>query len=247
MGRLDGKVAVITGGAGGMGQKHAEYFIREGAKVVIADLESSEGKSFAETLGDQTVFIPLDVTKEEDWKNLVNETEDKFGPISVLVNNAGIVETKSIEELTLEEYRRTIHINQDGVFLGMKYVLPSMKKAKVGSIVNISSIAGLAGGPNNLAYITSKFAVRGMTKAAAAEFAEFNIRVNSVHPGTIRTPMTEHESVRDLVKEMEKDIPMKRIAEPEEITNLVLFLASDESSYSTGTEFVADGGLIQVM
>ena len=153
----------------------------------------------------------------------------------------------SIENTSLEEYRKTIYINQDGVFLGMKHVLPSMKKAKGGSIINISSIAGIVGGANNMAYTASKFAVRGMTKAAAAEFAEFGIRVNSVHPGVIRTPMTEQEGVKELIQEMEKDIPMKRIAEPEEITNLVLFLASDESSYSTGTEFVADGGLIQVM
>jgi len=247
MGRLDGKVAVITGGAGGMGKKHAEFFVREGAKVVIADLESSDGKEYAEELGDQTVFIALDVTKEEDWKNLIRETEDKFGPISILVNNAGIVSQGSIEGTSLEEYRKTIHVNQDGVFLGMKYVLPSMKNVKNASIINISSIAGMVGGENNLAYTASKFAVRGMTKAAAAEFAQYGIRVNSVHPGVIRTPMTEQEGVKELVQEMEKDIPMKRIAEPEEITNLVLFLASDESSYSTGTEFVADGGLIQVM
>ena len=244
MGRLDGKVAVITGG---MGKKHAEFFIREGAKVVIADLESSDGKTYADELGDQALFVSLDVTKEEDWKNVMSQTEEKFGPVSILVNNAGIVIQNSIENTSLEEYRKTIYINQDGVFLGMKHVLPSMKKAKGGSIINISSIAGIVGGANNMAYTASKFAVRGMTKAAAAEFAEFGIRVNSVHPGVIRTPMTEQEGVKELIQEMEKDIPMKRIAEPEEITNLVLFLASDESSYSTGTEFVADGGLIQVM
>lgn len=247
MGRLDGKVAVITGGAGGMGKKHAEFFIREGAKVVIADLESSDGKTYADELGDQALFVSLDVTKEEDWKNVMSQTEEKFGPVSILVNNAGIVIQNSIENTSLEEYRKTIYINQDGVFLGMKHVLPSMKKAKGGSIINISSIAGIVGGANNMAYTASKFAVRGMTKAAAAEFAEFGIRVNSVHPGVIRTPMTEQEGVKELIQEMEKDIPMKRIAEPEEITNLVLFLASDESSYSTGTEFIADGGLIQVM
>lgn len=247
MGRLDGKVAVITGGAGGMGKMHAEFFIREGAKVVIADLESSDGKTYADELGDQALFVSLDVTKEEDWKNVMSQTEEKFGPVSILVNNAGIVIQNSIENTSLEEYRKTIYINQDGVFLGMKHVLPSMKKAKGGSIINISSIAGIVGGANNMAYTASKFAVRGMTKAAAAEFAEFGIRVNSVHPGVIRTPMTEQEGVKELIQEMEKDIPMKRIAEPEEITNLVLFLASDESSYSTGTEFIADGGLIQVM
>lgn len=247
MGRLDGKVAIITGGAGGMGRMHGNYFIREGAKVVIADLKSSDGQKVADDLGENALFVAFDVTSETSWESLVRQAEERFGPVSVLVNNAGIVKQNAIENTSLEEYRQTIHINQDGVFLGMKYVLPSMKKAENGSIINISSIAGIVGGANNLAYTASKFAVRGMTKAAAAEFAEFGIRVNSVHPGVIRTPMTEQEGIKELIMEMEKDIPMKRIAEPEEITNLVLYLASDESSYSTGTEFVADGGLIQVM
>lgn len=247
MGRLDGKVAIITGGAGGMGKMHGKFFVKEGAKVVIADLESSDGKKVADDLGENALFVSFDVTDESSWESLVKETEEKFGPVSILVNNAGIVSQGSIADTSLEKYRQTIHINQDGVFLGMKHVLPSMKKVDNGSIINISSIAGMVGGENNLAYTASKFAVRGMTKAAAAEFAQFGIRVNSVHPGVIRTPMTEQEGVKELVQEMEKDIPMKRIAEPEEITNLVLFLASDESSYSTGSEFVADGGLIQVM
>jgi len=247
MGRLDGKVAIITGGAGGMGKMHGKFFVKEGAKVVVADLESSDGKNVADELGENAMFVAFDVTDEASWESLVKETEDRFGPVSILVNNAGIVSQGSIADTSLEKYRQTIHINQDGVFLGMKHVLPSMKKVDNGSIINISSIAGMVGGENNLAYTASKFAVRGMTKAAAAEFAQFGIRVNSVHPGVIRTPMTEQEGVKELVQEMEKDIPMKRIAEPEEITNLVLFLASDESSYSTGSEFVADGGLIQVM
>lgn len=247
MGRLDGKVAIITGGAGGMGKMHGKFFIREGAKVVIADLESSDGEKVADDLGDNAIFVAFDVTSEDSWKDLVKKSEEKFGPVSILVNNAGIVKQNSIEGTSLEEYRQTIHINQDGVFLGMKYVLPSMKKAENGSIINISSIAGIVGGANNLAYTASKFAVRGMTKAAAAEFAEFGIRVNSIHPGIIRTPMTEQEGIKELVQEMAKSIPMQRIAEPEEISNLVLYLASDESSYSTGTEFVADGGQIQVL
>lgn len=247
MGRLDGKVAIITGGAGGMGKMHGKYFVKEGAKVIIADLESSDGEKVAEELGSDALFVAFDVTSEDSWKKLVKQSEEAFGPVSVLVNNAGIVKQNSIEATSLEEYRQTIHINQDGVFLGMKYVLPSMKKAENGSIINISSIAGIVGGANNLAYTASKFAVRGMTKAAAAEFAEFGIRVNSIHPGIIRTPMTEQEGIKELVEEMAKSIPMQRIAEPEEISNLVLYLASDESSYSTGTEFVADGGQIQVL
>lgn len=247
MGRLEGKVAVITGGVGGMGRKHAEVFIREGAKVVIADIDQTSGEEAVKELGDQAYFIKLDVTDEENWKSMVLEAEETFGPINILVNNAGIVASKSFQDSTFEEYRKTIAINQDGVFLGIKYIYPSMEKTKNGSIVNISSIAGIVGGPNNSAYITSKFGVRGLTKAAAVEYAPTGIRVNSVHPGTIRTPMTEQDGVREMVAEMEKDIPMKRIAEPEEISNLVLYLASDESSYSTGAEFIADGGLIQDM
>lgn len=245
MGRLDGKVAVITGGAGGMGKIHAKLFIAEGAKVVIADLSSSDGEKTAEELGEQAIFIELDVTDEENWTSLVEKTEERFGPINILVNNAGIVVSKSIQDTSLEDFRTTSRINQDGVFLGIKNIFGSMKKAGGGSIVNISSISGIVGNMNNSAYVASKFAVRGLTKAAAAEYAPHDIRVNSVHPGTIRTPMTEQPDVQEMIKKIEKQIPMQRIAEPEEISNLVLYLASDESTYSTGTEFVADGGLIQ--
>lgn len=245
MGRLDGKVAVITGGAGGMGKIHAKLFIAEGAKVVIADLSSSDGERTAEELGEQAIFIELDVTDEENWTSLVEKTEERFGPINILVNNAGIVVSKSIQDTSLEDFRTTSRINQDGVFLGIKNIFGSMKKAGGGSIVNISSISGIVGNMNNSAYVASKFAVRGLTKAAAAEYAPHDIRVNSVHPGTIRTPMTEQPDVQEMIKKIEKQIPMQRIAEPEEISNLVLYLASDESTYSTGTEFVADGGLIQ--
>ncbi len=245
MGRLDGKVAVITGGAGGMGKIHAKLFVAEGAKVVIADLSSSDGEKTAEELGEQAIFIELDVTDEENWTSLVEKTEERFGPINILVNNAGIVVSKSIQDTSLEDFRTTSRINQDGVFLGIKNIFGSMKKAGGGSIVNISSISGIVGNMNNSAYVASKFAVRGLTKAAAAEYAPHDIRVNSVHPGTIRTPMTEQPDVQEMIKKIEKQIPMQRIAEPEEISNLVLYLASDESTYSTGTEFVADGGLIQ--
>ncbi|HIV81965.1 MAG TPA: glucose 1-dehydrogenase [Candidatus Salinicoccus merdavium] len=245
MGRLDGKVAVITGGAGGMGKIHAKLFVAEGAKVVIADLSSSDGEKTAEELGEQAIFIELDVTDEENWTSLVEKTEERFGPINILVNNAGIVVSKSIQDTSLEDFRTTSRINQDGVFLGIKNIFGSMKKTGGGSIVNISSISGIVGNMNNSAYVASKFAVRGLTKAAAAEYAPHDIRVNSVHPGTIRTPMTEQPDVQEMIKKIEKQIPMQRIAEPEEISNLVLYLASDESTYSTGTEFVADGGLIQ--
>lgn len=246
MTKLENKVAVITGGAGGMGRTHSKRFIEEGAKVVVADLDSSDGKEFSEELGESALFIELDVTDEDSWKNLVKQTEENFGPIDILVNNAGIVASKSFRDTSYEEYQETIRINQDGVFLGLKHIYPSMKKTDSGSIINISSINGIVGSKANSAYVASKFAVRGLTKAAAAEYADDNIRVNSVHPGVIRTPMTDQEDVQKLIQPIIERTPMKRLAEPEEITELVLYLASDASSFSTAAEFVADGGLIEV-
>lgn len=245
MSRLKDKVAVITGASGGMGQSHSKRFIEEGAKVIVAGRMNDKIEDFAKSLGENALFIELDVTNEDSWKKMVEKTEEAFGPIDILVNNAGIVKSNSIQDTSYDDYKKTILVNQDGVFLGLKYVYPSMKKAGGGSIVNISSIAGLTGGMNQAAYVASKFAVTGLTKAAAAEYAKDNIRVNSVHPGTIKTPMTEQEDVKDLVQALIDKTPLGRLAQPEEITELVLFLASDASSYSTGTEFIADGGLIQ--
>lgn len=247
MGRLDGKVAVITGGAGGMGSKHAEIFVREGAKVVIADLKSSNGKKLAEDLGEQALFIDLDVTDEVSWDNLVKETEDRFGPINVLINNAGIANGTPLESTSVEDFRRMIDINLTSMFIGIKKVLPSMKKGERGSIINISSGLGLIGAKGNTAYIASKFGITGLTKAVAADVAEYGIRVNSVHPGAIKTPLLELESNKELIEKTKAEVPLKRIAEPEEISNLVLFLASDESSYSTASSFVADGGQTQIL
>src|SRR5699024_3575981 len=172
-------------------------------------------------------------------------TESIFGNINILVNNAGIAFTKPYLDTDVEEYKNLISINQDGIFIGMKEIYPSMKKAGKGSIINISSTAGLTGVANQTAYGTSKFAVRGMTKHAALEFAKDNIRVNSVHPGAIKTAMLDQEDTKSILEALEKKIPLQRIAEPIEVSNLVLFLASDESSYSTGAEFVVDGGLSQ--
>lgn len=246
MKRLDDKVAVITGAAGGMGRTHSKRFIDEGAKVVVADLEETDGKDFAEELGDNAIFVELDVTDESSWKNLVEKTEAVFGSIDILVNNAGIVEAQTIQDTNYEDYKNTIQINQDGVFLAMKHIYPSMKKTENGSIVNISSINGIIGAAGNSAYIASKFGVRGLTKAAAADFADDNIRVNSVHPGTIRTPMTEQDDLKEIVDAAIENTPMNRLAEPEEVTELVLYLASDGSTFSTGSEFIIDGGLSEV-
>ena len=244
MARLDGKVAIITGGARGMGASHVRRFVSEGAKVIFTDILVEEGQALAKELGQNALFLEHDVTNATDWDSIVAEAEVKFGPVDILVNNAGIAPNKPIEDTTEEEYRKVIDVNQLSVFLGMKAVFTSMKKAKTGSIVNISSLAGLIAGRNQIAYVASKFAVRGMTKAAALEFGEYGIRVNSIHPGIIETPMTMNEETVAMLAEISKSIPLGRTAKAEEVTNLVLYLASDESSYSTGAEFVIDGGLL---
>lgn len=240
--KLENKVAIVTGGAQGMGASHARRFVAEGAKVVITDILENKGKAVAAELGENAIFIKHDVTKGDQWDQVIKETEAKFGPVDILINNAGIGFVKLIEDMTEEEYRMEIDINQVSIFLGMKAVLPSMKKTKNGSIVNISSVAGLIALPQYVAYSGSKFAVRGMTKVAALEFAPYGIRVNSVHPGLIDTPMTQDEANAASLAEFAKSIPLGRAAQPEEVTNLVLFLASEDSSYSTGSEFVIDGG-----
>lgn len=241
MNRLKDKVAIITGAARGMGASHARLFVEEGAKVMIADILEEEGQALANELGENARFIKLDVTKAESWTEAVKEAEKAFGPVNVLVNNAGISLNMSIEDMSEEDYRRIVDINQVSVFLGMKAVIPSMKKTEGGSIVNISSINGIVGGA--IGYTDTKFAVRGMTKAAALGLTHYGIRVNSVHPGVIETPMIMQEDAKEQIKEFAKFIPNKRVAKPQEVSNLVLYLASDESSYSTGSEFIVDGGL----
>lgn len=241
MARLEGKVAIITGSAQGMGAAHAKKFIEEGAKVVLTDLNEEKGKAFAAELGENAIFVKQNVANEEDWKNVVAKAEEAFGPVNVLVNNAGITMAKSITDTSVEDYRKIVEINQVSVFLGIKSVVSSMEKAGQGTIVNISSLNGLVGGA--VGYTDTKFAVRGITKAAALELAPKNIRVNSVHPGVIATPMVVQEDTKAAVEAFSKMIPMGRVAEPEEVSNLVLYLASEESSYSTGSEFIVDGGM----
>lgn len=240
MGKLDGKVAIITGAAAGMGAEHARVFVDQGAQVVLTDINQAEGAALAETLGKNALFIQHDVTNEDGWKKVVKRTEKEFGPINILVNNAGINPILTVES-SLEDYMQVVMINQVSVFLGMKYVVPSMKKEDTGSIINISSINGLTGGA--LGYTDTKFAVRGMTKAAAKQLAHHNIRVNSVHPGVISTPMVQNSPNAEKIEAITRTIPLKRMAQPNEISQLVLFLASDDSSYSTGSEFIADGGI----
>ncbi|GHP14408.1 3-alpha-hydroxysteroid dehydrogenase [Lentilactobacillus fungorum] len=241
MAKLDGKVAIITGASQGMGASHARLFVSEGAKVVITDINEEKGRALADDLGDNAVFIKQDVASEDDWQKVVDQTVDKFGKIDILVNNAGISFNKSLAEITTADYLKIFQINQLSVFLGMKTVAPVMEKNGAGSIVNVSSMNGLVGGA--IGYTDTKFAVRGMTKAAALQLAHSGIRVNSVHPGVISTPMIHQGDSEAVIKEFAKAIPLQRVAEPEEVSKMVLFLASDDASYSTGSEFVVDGGL----
>ena len=241
MARLQDKVIIITGAAQGMGATHARLCVEAGAKVVLTDINTEKGQALATELGDHALFIQHDVTSEQGWAQVIEQTEAQFGPVNVLVNNAGITMAKSILDVTLDDYRRIIEINQVSVFLGMKAVIPSMKARQQGSIINISSINGLVGGA--IGYTDSKFAVRGMTKAAALACAPYGIRVNSVHPGVIATPMVMQPDTKAAVEAFAKSIPLRRVAQPEEVSNMVIFLASDDSSYSTGSEFIIDGGL----
>lgn len=238
MARFDKTVALVTGGARGMGFSHAQGLIAEGARVVIADVLVDEGKMAADTLGEMARFVHLDVTNEHEWEETVAFTEREFGPLTLLVNNAGIVEYGTVEQTTPELFRRVIEINLVGTFLGMHYAVPSLKKAGGGAIINISSTAGMMGYAQIGAYVASKWGVRGLTKAAAMELGHDGIRVVSVHPGPIRTPMTA-----GMGEEIAVSQPIARFGEPEEVTRMVLFLAA-EATFSTGSEFIVDGGAL---
>lgn len=244
MGRLDGKVALVSGGARGMGAAEAQMFADEGAKVVIGDVLDDEGKQLAAGIGDAARYTHLDVTKEDDWAAAVATATSEFGKLDVLVNNAGIVRMGAWATTSLEDYMAVITVNQVGVFLGVRAAIPAMTDAGGGSIVNISSIDGLIGHPMVAGYVSSKFAVRGLTKVAALELAPMNIRVNSVHPGFIDTPMLRVPGMETFdFANLVKRVPANRLGTPDDITRLALFLASDESDYCTGSEFVADGGV----
>ncbi|MDT5082091.1 MAG: 3alpha(or 20beta)-hydroxysteroid dehydrogenase [Mycobacterium sp.] len=235
-GRLAGKVALVSGGARGMGASHVRALAAEGAKVVFGDILDAEGEKVANDVGDATCYVHLDVTNPDEWTAAVAIANSEFGGVDILVNNAGIINIGTIEDYELSEWQRILDINLTGVFLGIRAVVPTMKAAGRGSIINISSIEGLAGTIACHGYTASKFAVRGLTKSTALELGPSGIRVNSIHPGLIKTPMTEW------VPEDIFQTALGRAAEPVEVSNLVVYLASDESSYSTGSEFVVDGG-----
>ena len=246
MGRLDDKVALISGGARGMGAVEAKLFAGEGARVVIGDLLDDEGrKTEAEIneIGGECLFVHLDVTSESSWQDAVAAAVARFGKLDILVNNAGIFRTEGVEETSEELWDQVMEINAKGVFLGTKQAIPELRKSGGGSIVNISSVAGLVGSRETTAYTASKGAVRLLTKSTAIQYASEGIRANSVHPGTIETPMTEGLlAVEGKRAERTDRTPLKRLGRPEDVAYGVLFLASDEASFMTGAELVIDGG-----
>ena len=245
--RVAGKVALISGGAGGIGSATAKLLAKEGAAVVIADLLEDEGRAaeaqIAES-GGQALFVRLDVTSEESWRNAVQAAVSSFGKLDILVNNAGVSHRAGVEETTSEAWDKVMDVNVKGVFLGTQAAIPEMRKAGGGSIINISSIYGLVGSGGSAAYHASKGAVRIFNKSTAIQYASENIRANSVHPGFIDTPMTRaHHDNPNIHEERVAKTPIGRMGQPEDIAAGILYLASDESSFVTGAELVIDGGM----
>lgn len=239
MGKMDGRTAIVSGGARGMGASHARALVGEGARVVIGDVLHDEGRALADELGGAARYVPLDVTVERAWASAVEAARGTSGSVDVLVNNAAIVRYGGSETQTADDFRLLLEVNLTGTFLGMRAVLPLMREQGRGSVVNISSIAGFAAGYGPPGYTASKWGIRGLTKTAALDMAGTGVRVNSVHPGVIRSVLSAH-----LDEEATAHQAIPRQGEPEEITRLVLFLAGDDSSFTTGAEFVADGGAL---
>ena len=240
MNRLTGKIVLISGGARGQGAAEARLFVAEGAKVVIGDVLEAEGQRLAAELGDAAVFVRQDVTREDEWTTAIDAAA-ALGGLHGLVNNAGIYQPKTLMETDTALFERHMRVNQLGCFLGMQAVVPLMERSGGGSIVNVSSVAGLRGSPGAIAYSATKWALRGMTKAAAVDLAPRRIRVNSIHPGPIDTEMLKVRTPEQNQRRLQA-VPMKRMGTAEEVANLVLFLLSDESGYVTGAEVAIDGG-----
>ena len=245
MARLQGKVAIVTGGARGMGEATSRLFVEEGAKVVIADVLDQEGAKLADELKGNAIFVHHDVTDEDSWNNVIAQAKTAFGSIDVLVNNAGILLFSAIVDTAKKDYERVLNVNLVGSFLGVKLVGQQMiELGKGGSIINISSVDGLKGCNALVAYASSKWGVRGLTQVAAMEFGPLGVRVNSVHPGGVNTVMSNpNKESRANIDKGYNDIPLQRISEPVEVARASLFLASDDASYITGEEIKVDGGL----
>lgn len=243
MGSLDGKVALVTGGARGQGEAEVRLLHAEGAGVVIADVLDQEGGEVAASLGERADFVHLDVTDEAHWASAIDHVRERFGRLDVLVNNAAILRFGSIRDTTLDEYMQVLRVNQVGVFLGMRAVVPIMSEQHSGSIINVSSTEGMAGLAGLIAYSSTKWAVRGMSKVGAMELGAQGIRVNTILPGGVETPLVRSAGIDADITGWFTKLPLGRIGQPVEIARIALFLAGDQSSYCTGSEFVADGGL----
>jgi 3alpha(or 20beta)-hydroxysteroid dehydrogenase len=243
MGRLDGKVAIVTGGAMGQGAGICRAYVAEGAKVVIADVADDVGLILKEELGDAAHFAHLDVSDQAAWTAVVADANERFGPVSILANNAGILRFGSVEKMPVDEVELLFRVNQLGCWLGMQSVVPTMKANGGGAIINASSTEGLGGMANTVAYGATKFAIRGMTKGASHELGKYNIRVNSVHPGMIDTPMTRVHGGDVAMEYGASKIPLRRVGHPEDVAPLYVFLGSEESSYINGAEIAIDGGV----
>ncbi|MCD0448502.1 glucose 1-dehydrogenase [Actinocorallia sp. API 0066] len=247
MGQLDGKVVLITGGARGMGKSHVRRLATEGAKIVFGDVLEEEGAALADEVGEHAVFTRMDVTRPEDWDAAVSLAVKTFGGLHALVNNAGVIKVKAIEDMELAEFQRVLEINLVGQWLGIKAVIPAMREAG-GAIVNISSTEGFVSAAGYSAYSASKFGVRGLTKTAARELGKYGIRVNSVHPGGIFTAMSlDPDVVAQAAPKADTfmaNLPLGRLGKTREVSGLIAYLVSDDASYVTGAEIVVDGGMI---
>lgn len=245
MGKLEGKIALITGGANGLGKSHIEKFVNEGATVIFTDIDEASGVALAGTIGEQAEFIKQDVAEEEDWAAVIKHIDEKYGRLDILVNNAGVASSGTIEDTTIESFKKIMLVNYYGVFLGLKFSLPLLKKGENPSVINVASVAALRTAKGiTAAYTSSKHAVKGLTGSAAREFGEQGIRVNGVYPGFMQTEMLFSTNTPEQIEEISASVPLHRLGKPEDVSNVIAFLASDEAAYINGGIYTVDGGFI---